>query len=193
MPELPSFEVMDAAFRERDASFDGLFFAAVTTTGIFCRPSCPARKPLPGNVAYYATAAEALFAGYRPCERCKPLASAADPEWLRRLVARVEAEPGRRVRDARSQGRGAGSGHGQAAFPGALRPELPGLSARPPPRRRLRGHQEGRQHRRGGIRARLRVALGLSRGFRAALRRSAGKGGQSARAEADIHPPRLDR
>jgi AraC family transcriptional regulator of adaptative response/methylated-DNA-[protein]-cysteine methyltransferase len=99
MPELPSFAVMDNAFRGRDADFDGLFFAAVTTTGIFCRPSCPARKPLPGNVTYYATAAEALFAGYRPCERCKPLDSSADPEWLKRLIARVEAEPGRRVRD----------------------------------------------------------------------------------------------
>lgn len=91
---------MDVAFRERDASFDWLFFAAVTTTGIFCRPSCPARKPLPGNVVFYATAAEALFAGYRPCQRCKPLASAADPEWVADLVARVEAEPERRIRDA---------------------------------------------------------------------------------------------
>jgi AraC family transcriptional regulator, regulatory protein of adaptative response / methylated-DNA-[protein]-cysteine methyltransferase len=99
MPELPAFETMDAAFRRRDAAFDGLFFAAVTTTGIFCRPSCPARKPLPGNVTYYATAAEALFAGYRPCERCRPLDSSADPEWLPKLVARVEAEPGRRIRD----------------------------------------------------------------------------------------------
>jgi AraC family transcriptional regulator, regulatory protein of adaptative response / methylated-DNA-[protein]-cysteine methyltransferase len=99
MPELPKFDEMDAAFRGRDAAFDGLFFAAVTTTGIFCRPSCPARKPLPGNVTFYATAAEALFAGYRPCERCKPLSAAADPEWLPGLVARVEAEPGRRIRD----------------------------------------------------------------------------------------------
>jgi AraC family transcriptional regulator, regulatory protein of adaptative response / methylated-DNA-[protein]-cysteine methyltransferase len=100
LPELPPFGVMNEAFRERDASFDGLFFAAVTTTGIFCRPSCPARKPLPGNVVFYATAAEALFAGYRPCERCRPLASASDPEWVSDLVARVEAEPERRIRDA---------------------------------------------------------------------------------------------
>jgi AraC family transcriptional regulator of adaptative response/methylated-DNA-[protein]-cysteine methyltransferase len=99
-PGTPPFEVMDAAFRGRDASFDGLFFAAVTTTGIFCRPSCPARKPLPGNILYYATAAEALFSGYRPCLRCSPLASAADPAWVADLVARVEAEPKRRIRDA---------------------------------------------------------------------------------------------
>ncbi len=99
MPELPSFDRMDAAFRGRDSSFDGLFFAAVTTTGIFCRPSCPARKPLPGNVTYYATAAEALVAGYRPCERCRPLDASADPEWLPDLVARVEADPRSRIRD----------------------------------------------------------------------------------------------
>ena len=99
MPELPSFIVMDDAFRRRDASFDGLFFAAVTTTGIFCRPSCSARKPLPGNVAYYATAAEALFAGYRPCERCRPLSAGGDPEWRGLLVGRVEAEPSLRIRD----------------------------------------------------------------------------------------------
>ena len=72
MSELPPFEEMDKAFRSRDEAYDGLFYAAVSTTGIFCRPSCPARKPLPGNVRYYATAAEALFAGYRPCKRCRP-------------------------------------------------------------------------------------------------------------------------
>jgi AraC family transcriptional regulator of adaptative response/methylated-DNA-[protein]-cysteine methyltransferase len=106
MIELPPLPVMDRAFRERDAAFDGLFFAAVTTTGIFCRPSCPARKPLPGNVVFYAKAAEAMFAGYRPCRRCKPLASDADPEWVGELVARVESDPRRRIRDSdlRSEG-----------------------------------------------------------------------------------------
>ena len=100
MPELPPFSIMDTAFRGRDESFDGLFFAAVTTTGIFCRPSCPARKPLPGNTVYYATAAEALCAGYRPCQRCKPLASSVDPDWALDLLERVEASPERRIRDS---------------------------------------------------------------------------------------------
>jgi AraC family transcriptional regulator, regulatory protein of adaptative response / methylated-DNA-[protein]-cysteine methyltransferase len=106
MRTLPPFETMDKAFRERDGSFDGVFFAAVSTTGIFCRPSCPARKPLPGNVSYYSTAAEALFAGYRPCERCKPLASDTDPEWVSDLVERVEAEPGLRIRDEELRAQG---------------------------------------------------------------------------------------
>jgi len=100
MPVLPPISVMDTAFRQRDASFDGLFFAAVTTTGIFCRPSCPARKPLPGHTVFYPTAAEALLAGYRPCQRCNPLASSGDPEWALDLVSRVEASPEQRIRDA---------------------------------------------------------------------------------------------
>ncbi len=106
MPTLPSVDEMDVAFRNRDASYDGIFYAAVATTGIFCRPSCPARKPKPENVAFYASASEALFAGYRPCARCRPLTSSADPAWVAELVERVEDDPRRRIRDAdlRSEG-----------------------------------------------------------------------------------------
>ena len=50
---LPSLKAMERAYKRRDASYDGLFFLAVRTTGIFCRPSCPARKPLSSNVEYY--------------------------------------------------------------------------------------------------------------------------------------------
>jgi len=59
--------------RCRDA--DGSFFYAVKTTGIFCRPSCQARRPLRKNISYYATASEAEAAGFRPCLRCRPLAA----------------------------------------------------------------------------------------------------------------------
>ena len=59
--------------RRKDA--DGRFFYAVKTTGVFCRPSCPARPPLRKNVSYYATASEAGAAGFRPCLRCRPLAA----------------------------------------------------------------------------------------------------------------------
>lgn len=104
MTLLPPREELDAAFFSRDASYDGLFFAAVTTTGIFCRPSCPARKPRPENVTYFASAAAALFAGYRPCLRCKPLCSDTDPGWLAGLVERVEDDPHARIRDADRSG-----------------------------------------------------------------------------------------
>lgn len=60
------------AVKARDARFDGLFFTAVRTTGIFCRPVCPARTPLPRNVEFFPNAATAQAAGYRPCLRCRP-------------------------------------------------------------------------------------------------------------------------
>jgi AraC family transcriptional regulator of adaptative response/methylated-DNA-[protein]-cysteine methyltransferase len=100
MSHLPGKKEMDRALRGRDASYDGVFFVAVRTTGVFCRPSCPARKPLPHNVEYYAAARQALFAGYRPCKRCRPLdTNGRPPEWVERLLARVEHAPTQRIRD----------------------------------------------------------------------------------------------
>ncbi|HTP37420.1 MAG TPA: bifunctional DNA-binding transcriptional regulator/O6-methylguanine-DNA methyltransferase Ada [Methyloceanibacter sp.] len=61
-----------AAFTARDPACDGLFFASVTTTGIYCRPSCPARRAKREHVRFYETAADAEAAGFRPCKRCKP-------------------------------------------------------------------------------------------------------------------------
>ena len=63
------------AIAAKDARFDGLFFTGVTSTGIYCRPSCPARTPAPGNVEFYPTAAAAQLAGFRACKRCIPGAS----------------------------------------------------------------------------------------------------------------------
>ena len=73
--------VCDRARRSRDARFDGKFFIAVTTTRIYCRPICPARSPKDENVRYYATAAAAQAAGFRPCLRCRPEASPGTPAW----------------------------------------------------------------------------------------------------------------
>jgi AraC family transcriptional regulator of adaptative response / DNA-3-methyladenine glycosylase II len=76
------------AIAARDARFDGQFFTAVRTTGIYCRPSCPARTPQPQNVTFYLTSAAAHEAGYRACKRCLPEAAPGTPEWnLRRDVA----------------------------------------------------------------------------------------------------------
>jgi AraC family transcriptional regulator of adaptative response / DNA-3-methyladenine glycosylase II len=65
----------------RDARFDGWFFTAVHTTGIYCRPSCPARTPLARNVSFFTTAAAAQSAGFRACRRCRPDAVPGSPEW----------------------------------------------------------------------------------------------------------------
>lgn len=98
---LPPPEEMYEAVLRRDSEYDGVFYLAVTTTGIVCRPTCPARKPKPQNIEYFATVRDALFAGYRPCLRCRPLEPAGSPpDWLRPVLERVEAEPEARVTDA---------------------------------------------------------------------------------------------
>src|SRR3954462_5034727 len=75
------FERCYRAVAGRDARFDGWFFTAVHTTGIYCRPSCPARTPLARNVSFFTTAAAAQAAGFRACRRCRPDAVPGSPEW----------------------------------------------------------------------------------------------------------------
>jgi AraC family transcriptional regulator of adaptative response/methylated-DNA-[protein]-cysteine methyltransferase len=92
---------MERAMNARDASYDGVFYLAVRTTGIFCRPSCPARKPRVENVEFFSRTEDAVFAGYRPCKRCRPMHTSGDaPEWIERLLERVDANPGERIPDA---------------------------------------------------------------------------------------------
>jgi AraC family transcriptional regulator of adaptative response/methylated-DNA-[protein]-cysteine methyltransferase len=93
-------EEMLRALMERDSSFDGLFYAGITSTMIFCRPSCPARKPKPEHVEFYGSVREALFAGFRPCRRCRPLEQGGQiPTWVAGLIDRVETNPSLRIRD----------------------------------------------------------------------------------------------
>ena len=75
------FESCYRAVSSRDQRFDGWFFTAVTTTGIYCRPSCPAQTPKAGNVLFYPTAAAAHRQGFRACKRCRPDAAPGSPEW----------------------------------------------------------------------------------------------------------------
>jgi AraC family transcriptional regulator of adaptative response / DNA-3-methyladenine glycosylase II len=70
-----------SALASRDARFDGQFIAGVHSTGIYCRPSCPAMTPKPGNVSFYRTAAAAHEAGLRACKRCQPDAVPGSPDW----------------------------------------------------------------------------------------------------------------
>src|SRR5437879_5987928 len=94
MSALPSVTEMQRAYLANDASYDGVFFVGVRTTGIFCRPTCPARKPLPRNVKYFPTARAALLAGFRPCKRCRPLETQGKPPaWMEELLALVEEAP----------------------------------------------------------------------------------------------------
>lgn len=95
---LPETETLYEAFLAKDSSYDGLFVTAVRTTGIFCRPSCRAKKPKRENVEFFAGAKEAIDNGYRPCKLCRPMEPAgATPDWMAPLVQRLEEEP--RIRD----------------------------------------------------------------------------------------------
>jgi AraC family transcriptional regulator of adaptative response / DNA-3-methyladenine glycosylase II len=76
-----TFDERYRAIDSRDTRFDGQFVTAVRTTGIYCRPSCPARTPKPSNVTFYATSAAAHEAGYRACKRCLPEAAPGSPDW----------------------------------------------------------------------------------------------------------------
>src|SRR6201989_1512742 len=69
------------AVQSKDARFDGWFFTAVLTTGIYCRPSCPVVPPKPRNMRFYPSAAAAQEAGFRACKRCRPDATPGSPEW----------------------------------------------------------------------------------------------------------------
>ncbi|ASO19102.1 AraC family transcriptional regulator of adaptative response / DNA-3-methyladenine glycosylase II [Actinoalloteichus hoggarensis] len=84
----PSFAERYRAIDARDTRFDGQFFTAVSSTGVYCRPSCPARTPKMRNVTFFLTSAAAHEAGYRACKRCLPEAAPGTPEWdLRRDLA----------------------------------------------------------------------------------------------------------
>ncbi len=76
-----TFDERYRAIQARDRRFDGQFVTAVRTTGVYCRPSCPARTPRPGNVVFFPTSAAAHQAGYRACKRCLPEAAPGSPEW----------------------------------------------------------------------------------------------------------------
>ena len=75
------FDTCNQARLRRDPAFDGVFFTAVRTTGIYCRPVCPVKPPLSRNVSFYPSAAAAEMAGYRPCLRCRPETAPFCPAW----------------------------------------------------------------------------------------------------------------
>lgn len=92
--DLPDPDTLYAALLARDPAFDGQAFVCVASTGIFCRLTCPARKPKRENCTFYATIGECIEAGFRPCKRCHPLQAAAlaDPT-IATLLEALDARP----------------------------------------------------------------------------------------------------
>lgn len=88
------------ALLRKDSSFEGQFIVGVKTTGIFCRPSCSARKPKRENTEYFSNIKDALDHGYRPCKVCRPLQPLGEvPQWLRALIKEIESSPERKLKD----------------------------------------------------------------------------------------------
>ncbi len=96
---MPHHGEMISAFLSRDGSCDGVFFTGVRTTGVFCRTTCPAKKPREENVEFFSSTQAALLAGFRPCKRCWPMepSGPSRPAWLGDLMRDFDAEPGRRA------------------------------------------------------------------------------------------------
>jgi AraC family transcriptional regulator of adaptative response/methylated-DNA-[protein]-cysteine methyltransferase len=97
---LPPSRVMYRALTRRDSAYEGVFFAGVKTTGIFCRPTCRAKKPRAENVEFFASALAALHDGYRPCRICRPMDRVQPPPpVVAKLWRAVEANPAIRLTD----------------------------------------------------------------------------------------------
>jgi AraC family transcriptional regulator of adaptative response/methylated-DNA-[protein]-cysteine methyltransferase len=97
---LPDKQTMYNALLSKDSSFEGIFYVGVKTTGIFCRPSCTAKKPKPENVEFFDSAKSAMLYGYRPCKLCRPLeAKGKFPEWMSPLINEIESNPSIRIKD----------------------------------------------------------------------------------------------
>ena len=100
-------ELMYQALVDKDPAFEGLFITAVKTTGIFCRPTCTARKPKLENVEFLGTTREALQKGYRPCKVCRPLERPGEtPEAIQAIIDDLNADPSLKLKDSDLAARG---------------------------------------------------------------------------------------
>lgn len=92
--------IMYRALVNKDVSYEGTFFAAVVTTGIFCRPTCTARKPKEENVEFFRTTKEAILKGYRPCKVCNPLEKLGEtPDYIKEILEQLNADPSIKIKD----------------------------------------------------------------------------------------------
>lgn len=93
-------KIMYEASYTKDASFEGIFWMGVKTTGIFCRPTCTARKPKFGNVEFFSNTKDAMLKGYRPCKVCRPLENLnATPESIKELLKEIADDPALKLKD----------------------------------------------------------------------------------------------
>lgn len=95
-----SFDEKYNIILNKDASYENIFITAVKTTGIFCRTSCPARKPKQENVVFYDSINEAIQNGYRPCKICKPMEMASEtPQYIKQIIKELNDNPFLKIKD----------------------------------------------------------------------------------------------
>ncbi|RJP69376.1 MAG: methylated-DNA--[protein]-cysteine S-methyltransferase [Ignavibacteriales bacterium] len=100
-------DIMYEALIKKDASFDGIFFAGIKTTGIFCRPTCTARKPKKENTIFFKTSKDAILHGYRPCKVCTPLNKPGEtPEWIQNILREMDDNPAAKLKDFHLRSKG---------------------------------------------------------------------------------------
>lgn len=93
-------DVFYKALLEKDSAFEGIFIVGVKTTGIFCRPTCPARKPKRENVEFFSSTKEAILKGYRACKVCKPMEKAGvAPDFVKMVMIRLDKNPDQKIKD----------------------------------------------------------------------------------------------
>lgn len=179
--EPPSEALLYDALIARDARWDGRAYVGVTTTGIFCRLTCPARKPKRENCRFFETAAACLEASFRPCKRCKPLEHGMEP-LVASLSQALQADPSRRWRELDLIAMGYDPSTVRRAFRRQLGITFLELA-------RLRRLQEGFTSLGEGesvIGAQLAASYESASGFRAALARFLGLSPRAFRADAPL-------
>ena len=163
MELLPPSDTMYRALVNRDSSFEGIFFVGVRTTGIFCRPTCSAKKPARVNVDFFATPSEALHGGYRPCLRCRPMdPGERPPKLIEQLRAEVERAPGGRL-DRQRTGRAIHRSLDRAAaIQAPLWNDISSLPSRPADGTGVSEKCEGQPRGRSARRKRIRIGERIS-------------------------------
>lgn len=102
-----SFEDKYSVLGTRDTKYDGTFFTAVKTTGVFCHPSCRARIPKPENIIFYDTIEDALQNGFRPCKVCKPMEKIGKtPVYVKNIIAELQQNPHKKISDEQLKSKG---------------------------------------------------------------------------------------
>lgn len=107
-----TFEEKYDAIGNKDTRYEGVFITAVKTTGVFCRPSCRARKPRAENISFYSTTQEAIQNGFRPCKICKPMEKMDEtPEYIKNIIKELHESPNLRISDYGLKERGVQPNH----------------------------------------------------------------------------------